>query len=156
MTEQDRANALVTVLTKLTLGNVALGLALTAGAVLVWGQVYEIKAGAVTLLVATIVGCLLVSIGATMWSKLEAMQMSADARWQQQVDALHLEIEDMRKRADEGAVDRAQLHKQLAACLERDLASQARDRVAQKRMAEMEKKLATLGERSSDFGDLGG
>lgn len=156
MTEQDRANALVAVLTKLTLGNVALGLALAAGAVLVWGQVYEVKAGATTLLVAIIVGSLLVSVGAAMWGKLETMQLAADTRWQRQVDALQVEIDDMRKRADEGAVDRAQLHKQLAACLERDIASQERDRTAQARMGALERKLSALGARTSDFGDLGG
>jgi hypothetical protein len=142
MTEQERANAFVTVLTKLTLGNVALGLALAAGGVLVWGQIYEVKAGAVTLLIAVIVGSLLVAMGAAMWSKLEAMQLSADARWQAQVNILQTEIDDIRP--------------QLAACLARDLAAQERDRAAQARMSALEKKLAALNGRVSDFGDLGG
>ena len=142
MTEQERANALVTVLTKLTLGNVSLGLALAAGGVLVWGQIYDVKAGAVTLLIAVIVGSLLVSMGAAMWSKLETMQASADARWQAQVTILQKEIDAIRP--------------QLAACLARDIASQERDRAAQARMNALEKKLTVLGGRVSDFGDLGG
>lgn len=149
MIEQERANALVTVLTKLTLGNVALGLALGAGAVLVWGQVNDMKAGAITLLGAIIIGSLLVSIGSAMWGKLESLQTASDTRWQRQVDALQVEIDSMRKAGDEGRADRADLRDKLAAC-------EARDRATQARMSRLEKQITLLGGRTSDFGDLGG
>jgi len=149
VTEQERANAFVTVLTKLTVGNVALGLALAAGAVLVWGQIYDVKAGATLLLGAIAIGSCFVAVGAGMWTKLEAMQLASIEHWRDTVNDLKAEVEEMRRRADEGAKDRVELHAKLAACETRDRASQAR-------MSRLEKQLEQLGLPTSDFGDFGG